>query len=216
MTELPQGLLECILAHLLLAKGVELRDKHLSVDVHEALSDFTFWTTAEAQERCMDIVSKVGGPTEKRRANALFSEVADNQYWQGSRYPDAFIPSLRVQILPADRQAPATNLPTFFSDLYDICTFMLDNPSVQRGLTPHTLRSLLAGASRGWTTLTANKSSIRSVLKAMRAMPGIGQRSLSLNEEGHNNLAAVWIVDPRSLAEGMRYDFDQMYAQKGN
>ncbi|KAL0946125.1 hypothetical protein HGRIS_012390 [Hohenbuehelia grisea] len=116
-------------------------------------------------------------------------------------------------------------------------------------LTAHTVESMLWGAELGWTTLTANKTSVKAILKEMKAaktrgdLDGViaagaaidtrqdieraagadlgvadgskaaiwvvssediaGDRELVLARER----AAVWVVDPRSLAEGMRSDY---------
>ena len=39
-------------------------------------------------------------------------------------------------------------------------------------LTAHTVQSMLWGAARGWTTLTANKSSVKAILRDIRAGEG--------------------------------------------
>ncbi len=76
-----------------------------------------FWTTDEAKERCLRIVSKIGGPNEKRRAQALFLDPAttdaDNLFWQSSRYTKAFIPILPIHLYPEDGAAlmPTTPRP---------------------------------------------------------------------------------------------------------
>jgi hypothetical protein len=36
-------------------------------------------------------------------------------------------------------------------------------------LTVHTVQSMLCGAVRGWTTLTANRASVKAVLREVRA-----------------------------------------------
>jgi len=83
-------------------------------------------------------------------------------------------------------------------------------------LTRHTAESLLAGAERGWTTMTANRASVRAVLRGLRAH---AETSLIAPEHAGDAAdgpatrpqAALWVVDPRSLAEGMRADFlDQL------
>ncbi|EJF56476.1 hypothetical protein BD309DRAFT_896721 [Dichomitus squalens] len=92
-------------------------------------------------------------------------------------------------------------------------------------LTAHTVQSMLWGAARGWTTLTANKSSVKAILRDIRAAEGGYGWSHGRDEhgqvEGANaegdsvegdgagavvEKAAIWVVDPRSLAEGMRSD----------
>ncbi|KAJ3575707.1 hypothetical protein NP233_g910 [Leucocoprinus birnbaumii] len=88
-------------------------------------------------------------------------------------------------------------------------------------LTAHTVQSMLWGAELGWTTLTGNKSSVKAILREIRAARVSGR----LDEEdmescvggsdavryeedvsgcaGGGGAAALWVVDPRSLAEGM-------------
>ncbi|CCL99066.1 uncharacterized protein FIBRA_01078 [Fibroporia radiculosa] len=89
------------------------------------------------------------------------------------------------------------------------CEEEIGRAAVTRGnprLTAHTVQSVLWGAVRGWTTLTANKASVRAVLREMRAR-GLsdGWREEVDVGEGAEK-AALWVVDPRSLAEGMRWE----------
>ena len=83
-------------------------------------------------------------------------------------------------------------------------------------LTAHTVESMLWGAELGWTTLTANRTSVRAILKEIRVARVLGKlEGFDLNsreeEQAENagrkeqttQVAAVWIVDPRSLAEQM-------------
>ena len=90
-------------------------------------------------------------------------------------------------------------------------------------LTAHTVESLLEGARRGWTTLTANKHSVKEILKEVKALSGgyyaagagaheyeEAQRDRKVIEDGEGNVietAAIWVVDPRSLAEIMSADY---------
>ncbi|KAI0767407.1 hypothetical protein C8Q74DRAFT_1280197 [Fomes fomentarius] len=91
-------------------------------------------------------------------------------------------------------------------------------------LTAHTVQSMLWGAVRGWTTLTANKSSVKAMLRDIRASEGgygwghepTATRARASDGEGVQDTepevvekAAIWVVDPRSLAEGMRADGSQ-------
>ncbi|KAH9996287.1 hypothetical protein BJV77DRAFT_1059472 [Russula vinacea] len=71
-------------------------------------------------------------------------------------------------------------------------------------LTTHTVQSMLCGAACGQTTLTANRASVRAMLREMK-MHGYGvyARGGGAGAEKH---AALWVLDPRSLAEGMRSD----------
>ena len=90
-------------------------------------------------------------------------------------------------------------------------------------LTAHTVESMLEGAKRGWTTLTANKHSVKEILKEAKALSGgyyaagVGaheyeeaQGNGKVIEDGEGNVvetAAIWVVDPRSLAEVMSADY---------
>jgi hypothetical protein len=73
---------------------------------------------------------------------------------------------------------------------------------VNSRLTSHTVQSLLWGAQLGYTTLTANRTSVRAILKEM-----VTRTKGVLNDNGNirsDHTAAIWLVDPRSLAEGLR------------
>jgi hypothetical protein len=190
-----------------------------------------FWTTPEAKERCLRIVEKIGGEREKRRAKCLFASAdhADN-FWQGSRFPNQFIPLLPIQLYPFNVPNRASITAehgidalvrddSFFFVLEDTCTAILAteqsndvNEDAGRAapmkansrLTAHTVRSLLWGARLGWTTLTANRTSVKAIVRE------IGARSASLADVSDSRpagtTAAIWVVDPRSLAEEMRKD----------
>lgn len=235
-----------------------------------------FWTTPEARDRCLKIVSKIGGPNEKRRAQALFSNTSvslqdwEESYWKGSRYPQGFIPILPIHILPSSepdgsseppiRDQWRQDLSPFFSALASTCRELLlqdnlldprtlpeptcgTNLSVLNGyiidndkghdadadardsdgeieratvvkanprLTIHTVQSMLWGAVNGWTTFTANKASVKAILREMKSRRALWDRVHG--EAIDHNIAlpttgALWVVDPRSLAEGMRSDF---------
>jgi hypothetical protein len=209
-------------------------------------SSVEFWTTPEARDRCVRIASKIGGPNEKRRANALFlsSDIslqeAEDAYWQGSRYPRSFIPLLPIRLFPSSipngdfpgQPQTSSSLSPFLEILAETCTHILEQdtiphprslpPSVveqaaqiQRAtvtkanprLTAHTVESMLWGAKMGWTTLTANKTSAKALVREVRARErngcnGTSSKAVSKEKE----TAAIWLVDPRSLAEGMRGD----------
>jgi len=96
-------------------------------------------------------------------------------------------------------------------------TVMKANPK----LTAHTVESLLEGARRGWTTLTANKHSVKEILKEVKALSG-GHYVAGVGAHGHGEAqgkviedregnfietAAIWVVDPRSLAEIMSAEY---------
>ena len=98
-------------------------------------------------------------------------------------------------------------------------TVMKANPK----LTAHTVESLLEGAKRGWTTLTANKHSVKEILKEVKALSGgyyaagadaheygEGQGDEEVIGDGEGNIvetAVIWVIDPRSLAEIMSADY---------
>ncbi|KAI9463962.1 hypothetical protein BJY52DRAFT_1425004 [Lactarius psammicola] len=197
LQEMRKGILQEIYERLLVYSG----DAPLRVE---------FWTTPEARDRCLRIVAKIGGPAEKRRAHALF--LADNddssvslneleaQYWEHSRYPPAFLPLLPIRATCRALLASGSSAAEAAGD---------DGGELQRAavvrtngrLTVHTVQSMLCGAMRGWTTLTANRASVKAVLREVRAR-GYGAEARG---EG-KHAAALWIVDPRSLAQGMRSD----------
>jgi hypothetical protein len=95
-------------------------------------------------------------------------------------------------------------------------------------LTAHTVQSMHWGAHLGWTTLTANRTSVKAILREMKTARVSGRLvdvDLHLEQprgspcrllDGDGDLgddekvvggsagwAAIWVVDPRSLAEGM-------------
>ncbi|GJE93166.1 hypothetical protein PsYK624_093250 [Phanerochaete sordida] len=244
----------------LVTQVLQEMNKGLLDDMSERLAaaagPIEFWTTPEAKERCLQIVGKIGGPKERRRAEALFSDdaaAAELAYWDGSRFSRGFVPLLPIHLLPPgqpdDIQQPPTHadsgrsLSPFFRALARTCRDILrdetmphpkstpspvgadhaaaDTDEIQRAtvtranprLTAHTVQSLLWGAVRGWTTLTANKTSIKALLKEMKAARNgaLWDRSDGIVDAASTGQdvedAAIWMVDPRSLAEGMRADF---------
>lgn len=76
-------------------------------------------------------------------------------------------------------------------------------------LTAHTVESMYAGASRGWTTLTANRTSVRMFLREIDKREGLDTSQHSSSSTTTTSPAAIWLVEPRSLAEGMRVDDDK-------
>ena len=151
-------------------------------------------------------------------------------FWEHSRYPTGFLPLIPIHvypsILPAVEDASHQSCTSFFDALAQTCTRILSHeaapmsqvsspsdlelhvlegkeispatPTSLPKLTMHTVASMLAGASRGYTTLTTNRSSVKAVLKEMR------RGGWYVPEMGEVNKAALWILDPRSLSEGMR------------
>ncbi|KAG6808672.1 hypothetical protein H0H92_003283 [Tricholoma furcatifolium] len=218
-----------------------------------------FWTTPEARDRCLRIIAKIGGASEKRRAHALFWTVstllpetmspaeAEDLYWRDSRYPSRFIPLFPIRLYPAssspqpslfpDTEEDKLPSPYFFRALGQTCMDILAQETIphprslpdelvaddglygeiQRAivtkanprLTAHTVQSLLWGAELGWTTLTANKTSIKAIMREMKLskvsgrLDGIPADDNPSEGSLESRRTAIWIVDPRSLAEGM-------------
>jgi hypothetical protein len=69
-------------------------------------------------------------------------------------------------------------------------------------LTIHTVQTLLYGAEKNVTTLTANRASVKAILRGIREIYGRVGGLNDDNKEFHQ--ANIWIVEPRSLAEEMR------------
>ncbi|KAK7037794.1 hypothetical protein VNI00_010755 [Paramarasmius palmivorus] len=242
-----------------------------------------FWTTPEARDRCLRIVSKIGGPNEKRRVKALLFnpdvdsdeqgfdtlEQAEEAYWRDSRFGHKFIPLIPIRLhstLNEDKGTPETGgRPPFFHSLDKTCYDILESeglnprqtsfsmvngrlnapriPTASKNalaravvtktnprLTAHTVQSMLWGARLGWTTLTANRTSVKAIVKEINSRQrvvvfGDGEvvdvREKSDTDELREALqsisvadtasatAAIWIIDPRSLAEGMRSDSEE-------
>ncbi|CAE6474814.1 unnamed protein product [Rhizoctonia solani] len=124
----------------------------------------------------------------------------------------------------ATELGPPSDMP--LAPSIDTCT---PSPSVLAGsrpntrLTAHTVRSMLWGVSSRVTTLTANRASVRAVLREMKILAGIGSNSDEVGgalehqdskngvdgkkgELGDDGVAVLWVVEPRSLAEQMRSD----------
>ncbi|KAF8556566.1 hypothetical protein OG21DRAFT_593970 [Imleria badia] len=243
----------------LAAQAIQEMNKGILDEIHERISPVittvTFWTTSEARHRCLQIVSKIGGERERKRADALLGstlctrtppvpapvtaktagmddaggKTSADTFWEDSRYPAGFLPLVPVRvypsILPAVEDASRQSS-TFFDALARTCTGILPHeavpipqssspsdtslqvleekqippaaPTSLPKLTVHTVSSTLAGASRGYTTLTTNRSSVKAMLKEMR------RGGCYEPEVREVDKAALWILDPRSLSEGMR------------
>ncbi|KIK99562.1 hypothetical protein PAXRUDRAFT_131812 [Paxillus rubicundulus Ve08.2h10] len=276
------------------------------------LTGVRFWTTNEARQRCLQIVSKIGGRRERQRAYALLGSDLCSQipaphkpltgagenvqdtdtrptygnphmkryasespccirredaYWEHSRYPARFLPLVPIHVFPSTLPSPDEDarhvlgrMPRnpIFEALFSTCTRILSlgitlvhattpisqiqslpflslaekelegtppaaRPSLPK-LTTHTVSSMLAGSSRGYTTLTTNRSSVKAVMKEMRRVYGRGgydyglwgkdgavDEGMECSTNGGRSMAekaVLWIVDPRSLSEGMRSDID--------
>lgn len=145
-----------------------------------------------------------------------------------------------VRLLPASRASDPFNLAPLegpkrswtadanqrpFVELHHLLTHLLRPPNQSEGalpklppsLTPHTVRTLLAASSRGWTVLTTNRASLARLWKYIEEAgvdPSLGSAtavaSESISEDGaraqvaRQGLAVAWLLEPRSLAESMR------------
>ncbi|KAG5644668.1 hypothetical protein DXG03_007967 [Asterophora parasitica] len=236
-----------------------LQEIHDKVSAISSQAVVTFWTTLEARDRCLRIIAKIGGASEKRRAHALFwsastlltqalsQSEAEEVYWQDSRYPSKFVALFPIRLYPpsskpnrslivdADNALPQSHFcemlgktckdilahetmphPRALPDklVADSGRALTDPGEIQRAivtkanprLTAHTVQSMLWGAELGWTTLTANRTSIRAILREIKLarvsgrLDGLAGKKDNA-EDGPR--AAIWIVDPRSLAEDM-------------
>ena len=102
----------------------EMHDRISASYTEEDRLKVTFWTTPEARDRCLRIISKIGGIHEKRRAHALFCydtaktggcstiplDEAIRLYWQDSRFKPNFIPLLPIHLYPTS-SVPANLIP---------------------------------------------------------------------------------------------------------
>ena len=136
------------------------------------------------------------------------------------------LPSHVISDIPASPSLNPSSTPTSGTDIPELEGLPLlddDGGEIQRAtvtkanpkLTAHTVESLLEGAKRGWTTLTANKHSVKEILKEVKAssgdyyVAGVGaheHEEAQVIEDGEGNIieaATIWVVDPRSLAEIM-------------
>ncbi|KAJ7135401.1 hypothetical protein C8R43DRAFT_1203621 [Mycena crocata] len=236
-----------------MGKGAMFQELRTHLEPLIVAQTVQFWTTVEARTRFFRIVSKIGGPGEKQRAEALFAEPpAETDFWAGSRYAHAFMPLLPVRIYPED-QPPSGDTPgaQFFRSMEKTCRDILAqetsappngkgksksplkgteaegervlyshngfrrNRDSERAtatranarMTAHTVQSMLWGAQRGWTTLTANKTSVKALLREIKAARLAGRLAEETPKEDEANMqedAAIWLLDPRSLAEGVR------------
>lgn len=237
INDLPRDLIKH--ARALTNQLLQEMSKGLLHEISERISSLTsvsptkliFWTTSEARDRCLRIVSKIGGIHEKRRAGALFClgpgdpqieisiEDAERAYWKDSRFRLKFIPLLPIRIFPTPSptdplpvgsvplaKAPKSNFgislaqisaeilsqettphpralpedlvsadgddPTSSSAALDLQRVEIQRATVTKAnprLTAHTVQSLEWGAELGWTTLTANRTSVKAILRELKA-----------------------------------------------
>lgn len=194
---------------------------------HPQKDKVQFWTTEEARDRFTTIVTKIGGPGERVRAQALFSTDNPEAFWEGSRIPAGERPRLLpIKILPTELPpASATSANTFHQQLALTCRGILTRPTRQEvrtddadgklpaplrfaaRLSAHTVQSLLWGAEREMVTLTSNKTSVRLLLREMRGFALPSAEDLEERESEKEDVSlALWIMEPRSLSQGMRSD----------
>jgi hypothetical protein len=164
-------------------------------------------------------------------------EEAQQMYWGDSRYSFNYIPLLPLHVYESPAP-PTSNTPAspFNAALEATCRSLLeDDPAPPKSSTPppggpalsseigratatranpkltaHTVTSILWGSVRESTTLTANRTSVKTLLREMhsRSVVPFVVEGFGTGEEGKKTeVAAIWTFDPRSLAEGMRSDF---------
>ncbi|KAI9446081.1 hypothetical protein H4582DRAFT_2163561 [Lactarius indigo] len=151
------------------------------------------------------------------------------QYWANSRHAPAFLPLLPIRVFSSlEPTSVETSRPHagFFSALEETCRALLTSGTVtaplpeaandgelQRAtvmrpnerLTVHTVQSILYGAVRGWTTITANRARVKAILREVTAR-GYGAKGRQSPDGGEGRHAALWVVDTRNLAQKMRSD----------
>lgn len=181
--------------------------------------DVRLWTTREAMERCHDIVRKIAGPREAYRAGHMFStqdlKGGLSPFWAMSRHQPLSGPLRTFSVGVLESSDIDSVLPpprSFANRLIATCGRILDSDGFQ-GTTerrkstrrispppkvpsPHTTRSMLAGASRGMTTVTANRMSVKQIVRNMGGLQGL--------EQGKD--LAFHVVNPKTLAEAKRAD----------
>ncbi|KAF7290136.1 hypothetical protein MKEN_01501700 [Mycena kentingensis (nom. inval.)] len=185
-------------------------------EIHDRLpagEKVEFWTSEEARERCLRIVSRIGGPREIRRAEALFSakeendvEAAEAEFWAESRYPKGFLAIFPIRMYPAP--VPEAPPGRFFRALTSVCQRLLaqsveEEVASSARLSPHAIKSMLRGSELGWTTLTTTKSSVKALLREVKYATLDGRLAEfdlhAVRDEEQDRQAALWIVDARNL-----------------
>ena len=157
-------------------------------------NDIQFWTTNENKERCLGIIDKIGGESEKKRFETLF--INDNdKYWDDSRFSKNYIKGLPVRVIYEDiGNNVEINQGSFQEYILRRCNNVLHSPQTESGsatkLTPHTLRTITTGIQKGFTTLTSNRGSIKALVLGWHT-----------HTRSNNDYATFWLVEPRSLSE---------------
>lgn len=151
-----------------------------------------FWTTQENKDRTYSILDKIGGATEKSRLDSIFETGSDN-FWEGSRYSSNPIAGLPVKIInDSGDDVPQASFDDFVLRRAQKALNSDGNMGSAGKLTPHTLRTVIAGLERGWTTLTSNRQSIKALVQGWHT-----------HVNSNSSLATFWLVEPRSLSEQM-------------
>ncbi|KAH7101311.1 hypothetical protein BKA62DRAFT_192942 [Auriculariales sp. MPI-PUGE-AT-0066] len=192
-------------------------------------SNTRFWTTAHARDRCIRIVERIGGPSERARAEAWLLNKDIDGFWANSRYQNlaSSLPLVPLCIFPDSSQNSAVFAASsagdsassdFYTQTLVTCDLILSRSGIAAPeikatetaqktgvgrLTVHTVQSLAAGATARMTTLTANRASVRAFLREMRSA---GLVPAAVRADSKAAEACLWILDPRSLSEGMRAD----------
>ena len=81
-------------------------------------------------------------------------------------------------------------------------------PSPSRLPSPHTLRTLITGASRGMTVLTNNRGAVGKIIREMGVMDGWPTD----DQHAQSPYAKVWVVNPSSLSEWRRLQVEKANA----
>lgn len=213
--------------------------KHTSHPGTSQVTTHEFWTSSEAKHRCLAIISTVGGPREKLRAEAMFSVDGAERFWASSRSRYCVRPLkdlIPIHVIEdSELFGPGNSCQSpHFERLYQTCSAILLNGKAEeetkdRGreagstateggkvvrlnakLTGHTVQSMMQGAMRGYTTLTANKASVRAILReAAKCTVNGSVADESEIDDGHEQLEAAvfWVTEPRSLAEQLQSDY---------
>ncbi|TIB94507.1 hypothetical protein E3Q10_03718 [Wallemia mellicola] len=151
-----------------------------------------FWTTEENKDRTFNILEKIGGESEKRRLESLFED-GQGLFWVGSRHCEQPITGFPVKVIrgSCDHVVNAT-FDDFVLRRAKKALDLDDYAGSASKLTPHTLRTVIAGLERGWTTLTSNRQSIRALVQGWHT-----------HVNSDDSKATFWLVEPRSLSEQM-------------
>lgn len=165
-----------------------------------------------------------------------------HEFWRNSRFSPTFFPSLLpIRIHKSDGDSyetkPFQSTSLFQSRLAQTCRHFSKHTatphprlfrkygemgqvkvsSLNTKLTMHTVMSMLFGCCEGMTTLTANKASVKTLLREMKALGNqddVSSSSCDVHLLGPirsrsdigETLATIWVIEPRSLSENMRAD----------